>query len=363
MKIGILTFQDTLNYGAILQAYALNRIINRYTECETIDYRCECVEKREKIKGLADITSIKELIKYIAMHNKLLKKQNKISRFIHDNMKISDKIYTQENIGESQQIYEKYIVGSDQVWNYQLTNNDFTYLLDFVDQKKGKYSYAASFGLNEISKNKEKYRKLLNNFDEISVREEQGQKIVEELIGKKVFITLDPTFLLTKEEWNELIKNITIENKNYKDYIGFYQMQESTELLKYAKKLSKEEKCNIINMLPYFKDLFKSKTCIDASPQEWLKIIKESKYMIVNSFHGLVFSIIFNKDFIVEVPNNNHKTSSRLENLLRMLELEERNMNSENFNPKKKIDWNKINKKLEEQRKKSFEFLEKIIQE
>lgn len=360
MMIGILTFQNTLNYGAVLQAYALNRIINRYADCETIDYRCACVEERERIKKLSETKSIKELIKYTAMHNKLIKKQNKIKKFTQENMKISNKIYTKKNIEESQKIYDKYIVGSDQVWNYQLTDSDFTYLLDFIDQKKGKYSYAASFGLDKILENKEKYKDLLSKFDKISVREEQGRKIVEELTERQSIITLDPTFLLTKQEWEELIKDVTIQTK---DYIGFYQMQESTELLKYAQKLAKEQKCDIINLLPYFKDLFKSKTFIDASPQEWLKIIESAKYMIINSFHGLVFSIIFNKDFIVEVPNNKHKTSSRLENLLKLLELEERNINSEKFNPMKEIDWDKINKKLDDYRNMSIKYIEAIIKE
>lgn len=360
MKIGILTFQNTLNYGAILQEYALNKVLNEQCECEVIDYKCNCVEERERVKSFSEIKSLKGKIKYIFLNKKIRIKRDKVKKFVLENVKVSENIYHREDISESQKYYDAYIVGSDQVWNYNLTGSDMTYLLDFASEEKGKYSYAASFGLSELQKHKEVYKNNLNKFDAISVREEAGKKIVDEISNKKAIITLDPTFLLTKQEWQKLIRS---NKKRNKKYVVLYQMQESDILLKYAINFAKQRDCELINLNPFFKDIFKTKTYIQGGPDEWLEFIQNSEAVITNSFHGLSFCIIFQKDFIVEVPDNKNKTSSRLKNLLDMFQLNNRDLTSNNFNIEEAIDWQEINKKLVLEREKSINYLEDIVKE
>lgn len=362
MKIGILTFQNTLNYGALLQNYALQKQIKKYNEdCETIDYICSDVEKRESVKELKDLRSFKDYIKYILFGRKLVRKKNKFNDFIDKNIVLSNKKYYRNDVNEIARIYDNIIVGSDQIWNYNLTNFDYTYLLDFVNDETKKNSYAASLGISEIADTEQiKYKTYLQKFDNISVREQKGKEIIDNLIKNNVDVVLDPTLLMKKEEWIEELNINKLKNK--KEYIVYYTMQEEENLLEFAKKLAKKSKCQLINLNPNIRNIYKMKSIIDLDPKEWIEMLYNSKYIVTNSFHGLAFSIILNKDFFIEIPNNNNKTSSRLKNLLELLNLEDRIIKNKECGTNN-VNWNEVNEKLESEREKSIKFLEKIIKQ
>ncbi len=174
--------------------------------------------------------------------------------------------------------YRKVIVGSDQVWNYNLTDSDNSFLLDFVNNNKKKASYAASFGVKELESNKKGYYKqALSEFEYISVREEQGKQIVEELVDNNVQVVVDPTLLVSKQEWEELANECKFK---YKNFIFVYQLGVSSGLLQYAKKLGKKHNLKVI-MAPCPLGMPISGISMPTiGPIEWLWLIKNATYVV-----------------------------------------------------------------------------------
>ena len=210
-KIGILTYHRAYNYGAVLQAYALQSAIQNINyNVEIIDYCCDYIEK------IGSEKSIKNIIKFILSGRRINQTKKKFVKFRNDKLNLSNNDFNRDTIKEIADLYDIYIVGSDQVWNYQGSNFDKTYFLDFVKQNTKKKSYAASFGISKIPPKYEKeYIRLLNKFSDISVREKQGINIINNLLGKDCELVLDPTLLLSKKEWKEKtsISNRIIKEK------------------------------------------------------------------------------------------------------------------------------------------------------
>ena len=177
MNFGIITFHRAVNYGAVLQTYALQEALrNLNIDSEVIDYRDNIIDNR--FKFFYD-KSLKKLVKDFIYFPIFYRKNKKFEKFIEGNIVTTKKII--RNCDELNQLkeFDQYITGSDQVWNYRLTNWDEAYFLDFVKDNKKKNSYAASFGMNEIpKKEQEKYKSLLSQFNHISVREENGIEII-----------------------------------------------------------------------------------------------------------------------------------------------------------------------------------------
>ena len=203
--------------------------------------------------------------------------------FKNNYMQFSDNVYDANNIKVLNDKYDTFIVGSDQVWNYNLTGDDDTFLLNFVKDNKKKNSYAASLALTGIDSNKQKkYAKALNSFNHISVREIQGKIALQQFVNKDIVVDLDPVFLLTQEEW---VKNLQLKKNNTDDYILFYQMNASTNLYNYARKLAKKEHLKIINVMPEFdkKTFIGSHLQLDLNPRDFLEKFINAKYIITNS--------------------------------------------------------------------------------
>ena len=151
MKVGILTYHDTTNYGAAFQAFALQKKIEELgCDCEIIDYKCKAVTERYEIKSPFKSSNIKQCIKRILTNKNNRNLKLKFETFYKRYQKRSDKTYYKNTISETNNIYDKFIVGSDQVWNLRLSGEDTTYMLDFVKDDSKKYSYAASFGYSKI---------------------------------------------------------------------------------------------------------------------------------------------------------------------------------------------------------------------
>lgn len=359
MKIGILTFYNTTNYGALLQAYALqNKIHELGKECEIIRYDCEEITKREKAISFLEIRSIKELIKYIVLNSSQKKKFNKFIEFEQNFMMESKDIYDKNNIKESSEEYDLFIVGSDQVWNLSLSGDDYSFFLDFERDNEKKRAYAASFGYSQVPnkylKNTEKY---LKDFSKIAVREESGKAIVNSVVKKDAVVVLDPTLLLTKEEWFK----VSSYKPKYEKYILLYFIHNKKETFKFARKLAKEKglKLVYINISP--KVAMGMKNLRSASPEEFIGLVKNAEYVITGSFHGVAFSINFNKEFFYETNKSKENYNSRIDNLIKILKLENRNINlSNSFD--EEIDYKKVNNLLSEARENSINVLKEITE-
>lgn len=359
MKIAILTFHRALNYGALLQAYALKTVLTELgNEVEVMDYRNEVLEKAYYYPSFFERKGIKNKLKYIIQGRSELKRIAGFDAFRNNELSISNKIYNQDNVAESNQHYDLFITGSDQVWNYRAHNFDANYFLDFVKDSRKKRSYAASIGLSVLPEEyKEQYKKLLMNYQIISVRESQGKEIIDSLGIHNIRLDLDPTFLLTASDWKKFCSN-----QQYENYIFAYYFELTPTLKEFAEKLSMQTGLKIIYVGNAFKSPFEchSMGLKTASPREFVEAINGATYVVTNSFHGTAFSINMKKPFFVELLQTDAAVNSRLINILENTGLMERQIScfkdiKEACNSK--IDWRIANEYVNKQRKDSINYL------
>lgn len=351
-KIGILTFQQTVNYGAQFQNYALQEYIkSKQEQIETINYQNDSIIAVEKPSSIFRQKSLKRAIKFIKCHKYHESKWDKFEAFRKKYIYLTEPC-VKRSIAKTCSEFDGIIVGSDQVWNTDITNNDYTYYLDFEKDNSKKYSYAASFGYSELpNKNKQSILSYLRQFQSINLREKSALNIIKSIDCNKNAV-LDPTFLLDKEEW---ITKLGLKKDNGRKYIFVYMVDETKENLEKIYELAKKENLEIVHIRDGFKELKNIQSIRDASPQEFLNLLYNAKYTVVGSFHGLCLSLIFNKNFYY-VLNNTHNRNSRLIDLLDIVNLLDRN----NFKPKE-IDYNVVNKKLEKNINDSKRILNSII--
>lgn len=357
MEIGILTFHDADNYGAVLQAYALQEVLKSLVEnVEIINYKQPYILKDYKVLMLEKKNLLKSIISNIYYLNTRISKKYKFYAFRKKYMLITKNKYysSSEIIGK-----DVFVVGSDQIWNSEITNFDTTFFLDFCSNKARKIAYAASLGKDKISKDDIKiFKENLNNFDSISVREKNSIDILRKYTNKEIFLCLDPTFLACNSIWNKFI----YENKIHYDYLLVYRLTDNEEVLKIADIISKKLNLKVLYISNSIrKDSYGFKKIKRVGPNDFLTLFNNASFVVTDSYHGTIFSIIFKKDFIT-IP---HKTrGSRMSSLLQLINLDDRIVTNSNvlndcFNYK--IDYSLTNEILDIERKKSFDFLKQSL--
>ena len=356
-RISIITFYNVFNFGAVLQAYALKTAINSIKDCnaEIVDYRNERLIRAFK---LFDFSSIKNIVRSILFFPAAVIWKRKLICFINKYiLKPDQKAYERNNIAEDKDT-DIYIAGSDQIWRHELSYGDKTYFLDFVSDKKKKHSYAASFGQKDVFyENEDEFLELLSQFNEISLREPIGYEEISKNI-KPPYIHIDPVLLLKAEEWRKLLPNQAEKSK----YILIYDVICPRNLNDHSIKLSGSKKIKRLALITGLRvlkrNILRNKTCI-ASPQEFISYIANAEYVFTTSFHGVVFSILFRKKFFTEL-NCKNEYNHRVENLLNILGLRDRAIENFNGDFDKEIDWEQVEKKLDAERGKSFDYLKRI---
>lgn len=353
-KIGVLTFQNAYNYGAVLQAYALKTVIGE--SCDVINYHNEYFEQLEQ--SFHKEKSIKRKIIKVFYKSKLDKRVERFEKFRKNFLIKQQPLIKDNELKNLNNKYNQFITGSDQVWNLNCSGGNKAYFLNFVNDIKKKNSYAASFGSESIDiESREITKSLLKEFNNISIREKSGQKIIKDLLGKDVPVVLDPTMLLTSNEWNNISKEINFNKK----YILVYTVLNGDKIVDFAKIMSKITGLEIRCITTSLKPSFGIKCIRDAGPLEWLSLMENAEMVITNSFHGLAFSLIYNKNFYIELLPPPAQTNARIKELLEDLNLSHRVIkNVENIEIKD-IDYTKVNTRLNERRKESLNFLDKII--
>ncbi len=358
MKIGIMTFHRAINYGAVLQAFALCKFINNMgVECEVIDYRSIPLEETYKIFDFKRNNLIAGVLKGLIKGHIIAKKKKKFNVFLSSCISLSKNQYEKEELKSLNKEYDAFITGSDQVWSPSCVGFDGAYFLTFAEDKK-KNSYAASIGCKSIPENKkEEYKKRLNGYKNISLREENAVDILRKIgIASDMDVNIDPTFLLS----SDIYSNIAIKPSEEK-YILVFSVNMPVNLLEYAKKLAalKNLKVIYINDKPIMRVKgIEYKTAV--SPEEFLGYIKNAEYVATNSFHGTAFSVIFHKQFFVEYHTKNGR-NSRAEELLNKLNITGREIISEEPLKDTSIDWESVDNVIGNERVKSINYLKKII--
>lgn len=340
-KIGIITLNGYSNFGNRLQNYALTNILEKKGFfVDTIWTGCEI--------------SIKSRLKYfIISYFPLTKKLRRSNKFL----KFTKKYINTVNFNKKKiQNYDIFVVGSDQVWNYESVKNNINYLVPFSTNQK-LISYSASLGNFDFpTESIDIFKKYISRFDYISVREEQGKKILEKNIGitdKKISVLIDPTLLITKEQWSMIEKKVKKEIKN-KYILCYFLGHCNEEYKKVILKYSIDNDMQIIDILnpndPFY--------C--SGPEEFIYLIHNSDLVCTDSFHSCVFSFIFNKPFVVfRRKDSNNKMYSRIENLLKTFKINDREFNGSSISkPNLNPNYENANKILNMERKRALKFID-----
>ena len=309
-------------------------------------------------------------------HNKLLIRTNKLysqvisnrnkqfDRFIRENFKK----YVVESYGYHQlkndaKNYQAIVVGSDQLWLPSGMASNFYNLL-FVPNEIKKVSFSTSFGVSNIPEyQKRKTKFYLERFSSIGVREDAGKTIVEELTNKKAVVTIDPTMMLDADKWDEKIGSRIIKDK----YIFCYFLGSNSQYREKVKEFAEKNNIKVIN-LAYVDQYVESDNYFNnienVGPFEFVNLVKNAEYIFTDSFHGSVFSVVYQKKFIVFNRFNdrdNNSRNSRIDNLTKMLGLEDRRYNGNIEDVFKTIDYESVLNQLELERRKTREFLKNAL--
>ena len=355
MKVGILTFQQAINYGAVLQLYALQKTVQKLgIDSEVINYISPKLENDYKI--IKYNTGLKNLLANIFCAKALYERKRRFKIFEKKYLNLTDELYYKEDLTRICNEYDYVITGSDQVWNYAITDTDSTYMLNFVEDSNKKISYAASFGVAQIPDElKVWYKNLLQDFKAISVREKHGQKILKEICNRDITVTLDPTLLLDKYEWGNFCYNFKERTK----YILVYSLRNSNLLNSMAKNLKIETGYDVIVLNPRVRYMYTKDSRAIVGPEEFVNLFFNAEYVLTDSFHGTAFSINFNKKFLCELNTDKNNVNSRLESLFDLLNLKNRTIDSLQKLDKiyDNIDYNNINNILNNERRKSLNYL------
>ncbi len=301
LKAGILTFQDTINYGASLQAIALYFFIksNCSTRVEIIDYKNKRISIDSYIKSI-NCKSVRGILRSIITLPYINHKRFSFCEYEKKHIVLSPESYNRNNICDANNCYDIVIVGSDQVLNLKLTGDDKTYFLDWADNRVAKYSYAASFGNVNPQSLSEDYANLLGGFKRIYLREknEYGYETV-----------LDPTFLLTEAEWESFQENMHLP----KQYIFVYLVSPQKEHIKYVKRFAQKVRLPVVYFTYYRFDRHVgfNNICY-ANPGNFIYAVKHATIVLTNSFHGTAFSVNFKKCFYSIINTNNNRIGTLL---------------------------------------------------
>ncbi len=380
-KVGIVSCYFKDNYGSMLQAYATKKILDKNEiPNETINIKYNKDFKNGKRKYyLSQITNFKFIKNKLGMVK--LKIDKKLNKQLGKNIAIRTQKYKEfrkefnlsrsnntfkDLTNQAKELYSDVIVGSDQLWLPVNVVADY-YTLNWVPDEINKISYSTSFGFSSIpNKYVELYRNFLNRINYLSTREESGVQIIKDIVARDAKLVCDPTILLTKDEWHE---ESSKERKYDEKYILCYFLGNNIEHRKFAERLRKKTGYKIVSLnhadeYVKYSDEFCDYAPFDIGPMEWISLIENAEYVCTDSFHGTVFSILFNKMFFDFRRHNNKSkvsTNSRIDSLLDVAGISKERILVGNEDIDKvltyKIDYNKVNENINKFREDSQKWL------
>ena len=326
MKVGILTFPNSISYGASLQMIALQETVRGFGhEVEVINYHNPYMKAEKHLKKSKHNPlkfAIQKRIRPLLHHRLYADFRNFEKRFANA---YPVKAFTDKRkLVEIGKRYDAVICGSDQVWSPMITGGDRSYFLDFCTDKTRRVAYAPSFGAESFSE--EFYQGIapeLKQFTSLAARELPGKKIVEQLTGRETELVVDPTFLVEQTTWETMEKKHPAADQ---EYVLYFVVTQSKKLFCQCAEFAKQHNLKMIaiggnamqarrNPDPMLEYVF------DIGPEQWLYLVHHARYVFTNSFHGTAFSVIYKKDFYVQYPPH---TASRLRQVMETLGLEER---------------------------------------
>ncbi|WP_418868322.1 polysaccharide pyruvyl transferase family protein [Segatella hominis] len=365
MKIDIVTLHRAQNYGSVLQTFALQKQIEELGhQASILDYYPERYTNKGLLKRLKNKSRrfknpLVLLIAKLLIYPSYLRKGIQFNKFMHYlNLEKPSFATNEEGMGRFTDA-DAYCAGSDQIWNSHWNEGvEKALFLDFVPKGKLCFSYAASIGLSNIPANEiDETKLLLDKFEFLSLREDKGVELVKELGRTDAVQCLDPTLLMSKEEWSQYAD----DSYKGKEYVLTYNLHHDPEIDKCAKAIASKYHLQIRNISYNWHDIVRHGH-LDWCPtvEGFLGLIKNAKYVVADSFHATAFSIIFEKPFVVITPE---VASSRLSSLLKMLGLDDHNINK--FTSVKvieqPIDYIRVKSIIATKQRESISFLNKVF--
>lgn len=359
----IITLNDVENYGNRLQNYALSQLLSRYGSVTTsycLTYKrwsALAVRKRVILSSF-----IKRLLTGFKEHNfSILEKRYKscvhfTKKYIPD---FHVGIDATHGVRPKITRCKRYVIGSDQIWNYQWCSAEglATRLGIFERYGAKAFSYAASIGVSKVDDaTKPIFQKYLPQLETISVREDCGAELIKDMTGLEVTVVLDPTLMLTADKWMKITENFVPDDDKY--VLTYFLGRPSDEQERDIQAYAKEHGCRVRRIL----DLRDKETYV-AGPQDFVELFSKTQYVFTDSYHACCFSILFHKQFTVfnrAGMTGKSSMNSRMETLFRLFDLDSVMMDS-GLAPE--IDYEKVDHLLEQHRKESQDWLDKAMEE
>ncbi len=366
MKVCTITCHDVYNHGASLQAYAL---LKHLTKCnhqvEIIDYKPDYLSNHYNLFSIDNpkweknlLTKAVYLTLKVPMRIPERKRKEAFDQFRLKHLQVTPTAYIsnkhlKENIPEA----DAYICGSDQIWNSLHQNGkDPAFYLDFVPEEKIKASYAASFATDTIA---DKYKPLVKEqvekLDGVAVREKSGVGILNQLNINRAVNVVDPVFLLDQEEWNQIGARDFDEK-----YILIYDFDNSQLIRRIATDIAIEKGYKIYTVNKT-KQKYADRYFIFDGPETFVSLVKNAQFVISNSFHAAVFSVVYEKDFVI--VNRTENINTRMRDLLDDLQLNER-LVDEHYDVEEllsNINYRSVKRLLNEKINFSKQYLEDVL--
>lgn len=357
-RVGILTFQNANNYGAALQAFALQSYLRgKGYDCTIINYRAKAIYQMHSFRRLSREKTLRCNIRDMIWNIVFLPRRLSFYTF-RKQWRMTPE-FDSSNIREVNERFDKFIVGSDQVFNLKLTKNDLTFYLDFAEEGKCKCSYAASMGKIDFSCS-HIYRRYLSRFNYLSVREASTAAEICQVVGKDCEAVPDPVFLLTQREWREQLQ---IKPLQQRGYILVYALNKDEKLLLYAQRAAEIYHYSLVIITRELRMHIQGVRIIrNAGPRRFLQLLASAALVIGNSFHGAALSLVFHKQFFVSIPQSIDQNANRITDLLEIVCLRDRILR-EDTDMFRQIDYTVVEKYIEAYSQIGKDYLERIMLE
>ncbi len=302
MKTGIITFHFVNNFGGALQAYALKCACDE-CGCEThlIDYRQWFIRFTDAVRMFPIVKNPKVIISGLKTMHLRVGRRRKFKAFQAQYLSLSRTYYSSRELMKNPPGYGKYICGSDQIWNTFITCGiEAPYYLAFEKNPRNKFAYAPSFGVSSVpARHLNTIKQYLNELGDISVRESEAIDTIKQLTGRDVKQLIDPTFLISKDKWENLAEKANLRIP-YDKYILVYIMQKDDTVYEYARKIKEKLGIPVIEIGRYgYRAPFVDHCIVNIGPIEFISLFKNATHVCTNSYHGIIFSIIFEKNVCI----------------------------------------------------------------
>lgn len=361
-SVAIITFHASHNYGSMLQTYALQNVVQSFGfRCEVINFRTE--RQKKFYDPIWKKGTLYERCKRFLLSsfyiNEIIKKYDLFENFLKEEINLSTQEFsTLEELNSAKLSYDFYISGSDQIWNTLILDFDWAYFLPFVNERGKKIAYAPSMGptpeLTTIEK-ENRIIELLKTYSSVSLRERRTAEYFKKLVGVSYPVVLDPTMLLSREDWDRFAGD---EPLIAGDYCFCYSPWMNERVLTMASKWAESHHMPVVVSKPfiYLSSIVKwrrIKTYVPVGPKEFLNLCKFAKVVYCDSFHAVVFSIFFKTPFFAL----DGMSDARISNLLSMTELTDRSVGENDVVEDTRIDFDLATSVISSYKAESSEWL------